>query len=109
MAGHKRFREISKYKPDNPVRRARVAQYKAAMRTALALGDLRESRGVTQVVLASQLGLAQPNVSRIEHADDVYLSSLRNYLAALVGRMEVHAVFPDADVVVYADEPDPDE
>lgn len=52
-------------------------------------------RGTTQVALAAALGMSQGNVSRIEHQDDVFLSTLREHVAALGGTLEVAAVFPD--------------
>jgi transcriptional regulator with XRE-family HTH domain len=61
----------------------------------LGLTDLRESLGVTQAQLAGSLGVSQPNISKIERNDDLYLSTLGGYVAALGGRLEVRAVFPD--------------
>lgn len=85
-------------------RRARVEQYERAIEIALALAKLREARGITQSTMVGRLGVSQPNVSRIEHEDDIYLSTLRNYIAALGGRLEVRAVFPDGDVVLLTGE-----
>jgi transcriptional regulator with XRE-family HTH domain len=68
------------------------------MREALALSELRTSRDVTQQALADALDVTQPNVSRIEHEDDVFLSTLRSYVEALGGRLEVRAVFDDLTV-----------
>jgi hypothetical protein len=53
----------------------------------------------TQALLAA-LEMTQANVSRIEHEDDIYLSTLRRYVEALGGQLEVHAVFPDETVKV---------
>jgi hypothetical protein len=41
------------------------------------------------------LDVTQANVSRIERQDDLYLSTLGEYVAALGGHLELHAVFPD--------------
>ncbi|CCF82780.1 hypothetical protein NITHO_1560008 [Nitrolancea hollandica Lb] len=41
------------------------------------------------------IGTFQANVSRTEHHDDLYLSMLSSYVAALGGHLEVTAVFPD--------------
>jgi DNA-binding Xre family transcriptional regulator len=59
------------------------------------LYKLRQRRGTTQAALAEYLGMTQANVSRIEHAKDVRLSTLRRYVEGLGGRLEVRAVFPD--------------
>lgn len=42
--------------------------------------------------------VTQANLSRIEHQDDLYLSTLRGYVEALGGRLELRAVFPDQTV-----------
>lgn len=78
-----------------PDQEAAVAAGVRALRDALALRDLRVERGVTQVELAERLGKSQGNVSELERRDDVYLSSLREYVEALGGRLEVAAVFDE--------------
>jgi len=72
-----------------------VAERQRAMEDALALADLRRSRQVTQVQLAEELGIAQGNVSRLEARSDIYLSTLRSYVQALGGHLEIAAVFDD--------------
>jgi transcriptional regulator with XRE-family HTH domain len=70
------------------------------MEDALALGRLREACGTTQVELAGALGVTQANVSRIEHQDDLYLSTLREYVEALGGRLQVAAIFDDQTILL---------
>lgn len=65
--------------------------------------QLRERRGVSQAALASALEMSQPNISRIESEDDLYLSTLKRYVAALGGHVEVRAVFPDETVAVLSE------
>lgn len=84
-------------RPETPERRARVAAAARAMADAERLAAIRTSRGVTQVQLAEKLGIAQGNVSALERRDDVYLSTLREYVEALGGRLEISAVFDDED------------
>lgn len=72
-----------------------VAERQRAMEDVLALADLRRSRHVTQVQLAEELGISQGNVSRLESRSDVYLSTLRSYVQALGGHLEIAAVFDD--------------
>jgi len=72
-----------------------VAERQRAMEDALALADLRRTRHVTQVQLAEELGISQGNVSRLEGRSDVYLSTLRSYVQALGGHLEIAAVFDD--------------
>jgi transcriptional regulator with XRE-family HTH domain len=70
------------------------------MQDALSLADLRQARHVTQVQLAEQLGISQGNVSRLESRSDVYLSTLRSYVEALGGHLEIAAVFDKERVAV---------
>lgn len=69
------------------------------MDDALALAELRERHGTTQVEVAARLGMNQGNVSRLERRDDLYLSTLRGYVAALGGELELVARFPDGTEV----------
>ena len=64
-----------------------------ALRDALELAELRKANGLTQVELANRLGVSQGSVSELERRDDVYLSTLREYVQALGGELEVAAVF----------------
>jgi DNA-binding Xre family transcriptional regulator len=72
---------------------AKVEEHKRAMEDAVALAELRQSRQVTQVELSERLGISQGNVSRLEARSDVYLSTLRSYVEALGGQLEIAAVF----------------
>jgi DNA-binding XRE family transcriptional regulator len=83
-----------------PLDEARVATYKRLMNAELGLADLRRRRGVSQATIAESLAVSQPNVSRIEREDDVYLSTLARYVQALGGHVEVVAVFPDERITV---------
>lgn len=66
----------------------------------MALADLREARKTTQVVLAEAIGVSQTRVSRIEREDDLYISTLRRYVQALGGQLELRAVFDDDEVLL---------
>jgi DNA-binding XRE family transcriptional regulator len=94
------FTELAAEAKTDPIRRARIVTYKRAMLDALALAELRGQRGITQQDVAGKLGVTQANISRIEHEEDLYLSTLRSYVAALGGELEVNAVFPDGKVAL---------
>lgn len=83
-----------------PLNEGRVATYKRLMEAELRLADVRRRRGASQASIAKALDVSQPNVSRIEQEDDVYLSTLVRYVAALGGHLEVRAVFPDETITV---------
>jgi transcriptional regulator with XRE-family HTH domain len=77
------------------------AKFKVTM-ARLRLGDIREAVGKTQVEVAAELRLGQGSVSKIERAADMYLSTLRRYVEALGGELEVLARFPEGTVVPIA-------
>lgn len=94
------FEELRKQIRQDPERAARVEEYKLAMLDALALGELRRHRELTQEQVAETLGIAQRNVSRSEGRSEIYLSTLRDYVEAMGGHLEIAAVFDDERVPV---------
>ncbi|MEO8899861.1 MAG: transcriptional regulator, partial [Candidatus Dormibacter sp.] len=54
--------------------------------------------------IAEALDVTQGNISRVEHAADLYVSTLARYVEALGGKLELTAVF--ADQVVSLTLPD---
>jgi Fe-S cluster biogenesis protein NfuA len=42
----------------------------------------------------------QGNISKLEQRTDMYLSTLRSYVEAMGGALEIRAVFPDGDVKI---------
>jgi transcriptional regulator with XRE-family HTH domain len=77
-----------------------VATYKRLMDAEVRLADVRTRRGISQATVADALEVSQPNISRIEQEDDVYLSTLVRYVAALGGHLEVRAVFPEETITL---------
>lgn len=68
----------------------------------LTLAEVRKARDLTQAQLARALETTQPGVSAIERRTDLYLSTLRSYIEALGGHLELTAVFPDGAVPIRA-------
>lgn len=91
---------VDRARKDNPNWGANVGEYRRAAEDAVTLAELRNSRDVTQIELAAQLGITQGNVSRIEGRSEIYLSTLRSYIEALGGHMEITAVFNDDRIPV---------
>jgi transcriptional regulator with XRE-family HTH domain len=56
------------------------------------LQELRKAAGVTQTEVAAKTGMAQADVSRTESREDHRLSTLRRYVKAFGGELEVSAV-----------------
>ncbi|WP_165068523.1 XRE family transcriptional regulator [Paludisphaera rhizosphaerae] len=59
------------------------------------LRQLREARRQSQEELAAKLHVQQAAVSKIERRTDVYISTLRKYVEAMGGVLEITAKFPD--------------
>ena len=90
------FKELSEPIMADPKRRANVERRrKETLRELVSyqLAELRKHRGRTQAELAEALGVEQPSVSRAEHSTDPQLSTLRQYVEALGGHLELVAVF----------------
>ena len=66
----------------------------------MALEELRSARQLTQADLAEMLDVPQSSISRIERRTDMYLSTLRNYIQAMGGVLQIQAVFPAGGAVV---------
>lgn len=61
------------------------------------LYELRHGDAISQAELAGRLDVTQGAISKLEHSDDVRVSTLRQYLDALGARPELVAVFDDDD------------
>jgi transcriptional regulator with XRE-family HTH domain len=66
----------------------------------MALEEVRGAKKLTQADMAEILDVPQSSISRIEQRADMYLSTLRNYLHALGGVLQVQVIFPDGQAVV---------
>lgn len=61
----------------------------------LTLKDLRKARELTQVQLAETLGHKQVSIAKLEKRTDLLLSTLRRYVEAMGGRLDLVVEFPD--------------
>jgi DNA-binding XRE family transcriptional regulator len=82
--------------------RAIEARARELVAEYLTLQDLRRARALTQERMAELLGINQENVSRIEKRTDLLLSTLSSYVAAMGGRLQIVAEFPDRPSVVLS-------
>jgi transcriptional regulator with XRE-family HTH domain len=87
----------------SPEARERVAAAPGAKRLSsqkCRLYQLRNAREMTQTRLAEVLEMDQGNISKLEKRTDMYLSTLRSYVEAMGGVLEIRAVFPDGEVKI---------
>ncbi|MFZ2225422.1 MAG: helix-turn-helix domain-containing protein [Candidatus Deferrimicrobium sp.] len=73
-------------------RRAKVERRAAELAT---LKDLRLAVRQTQEELASSLGVGQDTISRLERRSDMLLSTLKRYVEAMGGTLDLVARFPN--------------
>ena len=59
------------------------------------LRELRQLTGKGQADIASALNIKQPSVSKIEKQTDMYLSTLRSYVEAIGGELELTVKLPE--------------
>ena len=83
-----------------PLRRARVEKRVQEALKAMPLDELREARELTQTQLAQVLQVSQGAVSKVEPRADMYISTLRSYVRAIGGDLQIRAVFPEGEVLI---------
>lgn len=66
----------------------------------LTLAELRESLALTQSDVAGNMGVLQSALSKIEHQEDIQISTLSRYIKSLGGSLTIVANFPDRKVVI---------
>jgi len=81
-----------------PASRGRAKKRANAILKRMTLDELRKDRKMTQGKLALAMKMEQSEVSRLEKRTEVKLGTLRNYVSALGGHIEIRAVFPDKNV-----------
>ena len=83
-------------------RRTRIDEKAAQILIELDLAEMRKLLGMTQAELAARLETTQSQVSQTEARDDHRLSTLRRYVEALGGQLEVVARFGDKSIKLHA-------
>ncbi|HEU5220075.1 MAG TPA: hypothetical protein VFU23_15555 [Gemmatimonadales bacterium] len=75
-------------------RRQRERAEEARLPPGIPLAEVRRARRITQVHLAAALKTRQSTVSVLERRRDLRVSSLRAYITALGGELDLVARFP---------------
>jgi transcriptional regulator with XRE-family HTH domain len=93
-----KWRDIRKTLSPEAEERIRQSVIDAA--GVMTLYQLREAKQMTQVSLATVLQVNQGAVSRLEKRTDMYVSTLRSYIQAMGGQLQVKAIFPEGEVEI---------
>jgi transcriptional regulator with XRE-family HTH domain len=85
----------------DPDRQARIkAETDRLQAEYMTIQDLRKARHMTQVRMAEILGKSQVTVAQMEKRADVMLSTLRSYIEAMGGKLDLVVRFPDREPVI---------
>ena len=91
----KKFKLLEDQVMSRPGATERQAKLRQETLAEYGLYQLRVDQGVSQVQLADRLGVTQPAVSKIEHAEDMRISTLRAYVEGLGATLSVEVVLAD--------------
>ncbi len=98
MSGRRNFSELRAAM--TPAQRDNTAGKAAALREEMNLADLRRARSLTQESLGEALKVGQASIAKMEKRADMYVSSLRRFVEAMGGELEVVARFPEGRVTI---------
>jgi DNA-binding XRE family transcriptional regulator len=84
----------------SPEKEEETRQYVKSIVEAVSLNQLRQARRLTQANLATILGVNQGSVSKMEKRTDMYVSTLRSFIEAMGGQLQIKAVFPEGEVEI---------
>ncbi len=92
----KKFSELTaKMSPEALEKVANLTQEKL---DAMPLQERRQARSRSQEQLATVLCIKQASVSKLERRTDMYIHTLRSYIEAMGGSLDITAVFPEGSV-----------
>jgi DNA-binding XRE family transcriptional regulator len=97
MPSTKNYRRLHDQVAARPGAAQRLAVLRDQTLTEIGLYELRKALQRSQTELGAKLNISQSAVSQLERADDLKLSTLRNYLAQLGARLQLVAVFDEDD------------
>jgi DNA-binding XRE family transcriptional regulator len=102
---HRAWKDVRAERINTPEAEAEVAAHKAealAEQRAYRLAEVRRQHGLTQLQLAESLHISQAAVSSIERGElsRSELSTIRKYVEALGGKIEIVAAFGDERLVL---------
>ena len=98
MTGRNAYSELRQRM--TPEARAAADARAAALDLEMDLAEMRRARLLSQEELAQALHIGQSPVARLEKRADMYVSTLRRFIEAMGGELEIVARFPDHTVTI---------
>ncbi len=96
MSGRRSFNKLRDSM--SPRSQERIKKKLKQLRQEMALAEVRKAMSLTQTDLAEMLHIKQAALARLENRTDMYISSLRKYITALGGELDIVARFPEGDI-----------
>lgn len=84
----------------SPERRARNEARTRELLAEMPLNELRKAHALAQSTIGELLGMSQPEVSKLEQRSDALISTVRKYVEAMGGQLDIVARFPDGAVKI---------
>lgn len=96
-----------KIKTFSKERQEKIARLAAELvEEEMTLQEMRKQQNLTQEQVAQLLGIGQENVSRLERRNNLYVSTLRDYVNAVGGKLHLIVEFPDREPIKLLDHND---
>ena len=91
----------------SPATRAKANEEALRLSDEMDLAEVRRALKLSQDEIAQTLGIGQGSVAKIEQRTDMYVSTLRRFIEAMGGELEIVARFPDHAIKIktFADSP----
>jgi transcriptional regulator with XRE-family HTH domain len=94
----RKFSELrAKMSPESQARSERLA---AEMLAVMDLAELRRAQNLSQGEVAKRLDKGQPAVAKVESREDPHVSTVREYVEALGGRLDLVAHMPNNETIL---------
>ena len=82
----------------SPEAQDRARAKSEALESEMALAEVRRAMKLSQEELAAILQINQASVAKMEKRADMYIGTLRRFIQAMGGELEIVARFPDRQI-----------
>ena len=78
----------------------RTIEKSLILRKEMDLAELRRAQQLSQEELAQVLNIGQASIAKLEKRTDMYVSTLRRFVEAMGGELDIVARFPDHSIPI---------
>jgi DNA-binding transcriptional regulator YiaG len=84
----------------SPASQAQAREKSMQLEGDMALSELRRAMQLSQEELAATLNINQASVAKMEKRTDMYVGTLRRFIQAMGGELDIIARFPDRSIKI---------